>query len=507
MRSVRGTFLAVVALSLAGQLCTVAYEVAVAGRLGTGDEADALALGLTLVVAVANELVTWISILFVPQYIEARIRAGQVAAAAFLRATAVILVAGTALLGGVLYAAAPPLIIHLAPALAAGDATGLLRLFAALVVLLPLSALLAVTLQAQQRFVTAGTRQLCWYGATLLSLFVLGPAFGAAAVPLGMIAGIVLFSAILAVRLWSEPGGADPGEPATPRLWRMAAWLPPLALASGANYVNITVERALAARLPEGSLAALTYAYRLLNFPVTLFVLTATTMLFPRLALHVARDDIPALEAMVVRALRLTLVLAVPCAGLTVVLAEPAVRVLLERGAFTPESTRLTATALAWYAPGLVGLVGIQVLARAYHALQAIGRMAAIGIAVSAFNVLLMVALTRGLGLRGLAAAATITATVLFVAMLLGVRRWLPGLDLRAVAGCGGRSIAAAIVATGLAAVVSLSMAPGVVALAAATVLGLAAYLLVLTRLSRDDLWLVVGFVAPALVQRSTDPP
>ena len=61
VRSVRGTFLAVVALSLAGQLCTVAYEVAVAGRLGTGDEADALALGLTLVVAVANEIVTWIS--------------------------------------------------------------------------------------------------------------------------------------------------------------------------------------------------------------------------------------------------------------------------------------------------------------------------------------------------------------------------------------------------------------------------------------------------------------
>src|SRR5712692_7848908 len=88
VRSVRGTFLAVVTLSLAGQLCAVAYEVAVAGRLGTGSEADALALGLTLVVAVANEIVTWISILFAPQYIEARLRTGMVAATAFLRATA-----------------------------------------------------------------------------------------------------------------------------------------------------------------------------------------------------------------------------------------------------------------------------------------------------------------------------------------------------------------------------------------------------------------------------------
>ena len=506
MRSVRGTFLAVVTLSLAGQLCAVAYEIAVAGRLGTGAEADALALGLTLVVAGANEIVTWISILFAPQYIEARTRTGPVAAAAFLRATALILIVGTALLGGALYAAAPPLIARLAPALAAGDAVRLLRLFASLVLLLPLSALLAATLQAQQRFVTAGTRQLCWYGATLLSLLVLGGALGAAAVPLGMIAGIVLFCTILAARLGSGSGGADPGEPVTPRLRRMAAWLPPLALASGVNYVNVTIERALAARLPEGSLAALTYAYRLLNFPVTLFVLTATTMLFPTLARHVARDDLPALEAMVSRALRLTLVIAVPCAGLAVVLAEPAVRLLLERGAFTPESTRLTATALAWYAPGLVGLVGIQVLARAYHALQAIGQMTSIGVAVSAFNVLLMVLLSRALGLRGLAAAATIAATVLFVAMLLGVRRRLPGLDLSAIVGCGGRSLAAAVVATGLAAVVSLSVAPGVTALAAATIAGLSAYLLVLARLSRDDLWLVVGFVAPMLGRRSTDP-
>lgn len=504
MRSVRVTFLAVVALSLAGQLCAVAYEVAVAGRLGTGHEADALAFDLTLVVALASEIVTWISILFAPQYIEARIRAGKVSADAFVRAAALILLAGTALLAGVIYAAASPLIARLAPTLIAGDAAHLLRLFAPLIVLLPFSALLAVTLQAQQRFVTAGLRQLCWYGVTLLSLLVLGPALGAASVPLGMIAGIVLFSAILTVHLWSGSGGTDSREPAGPRLRRMAVWLTPLALASGANYVSVTFERALAARLPEGSLAALTYAYRLLNFPVTLFVLTATSMLFPTLAGHAARDDTPALEAIVARALRLTFVIAAPCAGLAVVLAEPAVRLLLERGAFTSESTRFTAIALAWYAPAFVGLVGVQVLARAYHALQAIRRMVAIGIAVSALNVVLMVSLTRVFGLRGLAAAATITATVLFVAMLLGLCRRLPGLDVHAVAGCGGRSIAAALVATGLVAAIPLPPAPGVAAVAATAVVGLAAYALVLARLSRDDLRLAVGFVAPALVRHSS---
>jgi hypothetical protein len=50
-----------------------------------------------------------------------------------------------------------------------------------------------------------------------------------------------------------------------------------------ANYVNVSVERGIAARLPEGSLAALTYAFRLLHFPVNLLLMNATLVLLPSL--------------------------------------------------------------------------------------------------------------------------------------------------------------------------------------------------------------------------------
>jgi peptidoglycan biosynthesis protein MviN/MurJ (putative lipid II flippase) len=60
--------------------------------------------------------------------------------------------------------------------------------------------------------------------------------------------------------------------------------------------------------MPEGSLAALTYAFRLLHFPVNLLLVNATLVLLPSLAGHVAREEHEALEALLVRALRLTLV-------------------------------------------------------------------------------------------------------------------------------------------------------------------------------------------------------
>ena len=138
----------------------------------------------------------------------------------------------------------------------------------------------------------AGLRQLCWYGVTLIALLALGARIGANAIPLGMVAGLAIYCAVLVTGtrgvfagVGGDDGRPDPGlEPPAGLV------LLPLVLASAANYVNIGVERGIAARLPEGSLAALTYAFRLLHFPVNLLVLmNATSILFPALAEHAAQ--------------------------------------------------------------------------------------------------------------------------------------------------------------------------------------------------------------------------
>jgi putative peptidoglycan lipid II flippase len=364
-------------------------------------------------------------------------------------------------------------------------------------------------LQARERFVLAGLRPLCWYGGALGALLVLGPRWGAGAVPVGMIAGVIVFCVAL-VRAGSVADGraagagsttAGAGRPA------LAPLLVPLVLASTANYVNVGVERALAARLPEGSLAALTYAFRLVHFPVTLVLMNATTILLPALSMHAARQESRPLADMLGRALRLALLFAIPLAALSVALAEPVIQLLLERGAFTSQSTRLTATALVWYAPSLIGVAGVQVLARGYQALQAIPRMAGIGIAAVALNLVLMPALTAALGFRGLPLATSTTTVVLLAAMLLGLRARLPGLASRRVVESVVRTGAAA-----LAAMVSAWLvrdAVGASALArfvAGAAAGVAVYACVLWWLARDDARLALDFVMPLRWRRASTP-
>ena len=421
----RATFLTVVGVTLAGHFVALGFEIAAAARFGTGREADALAFALTLFVTLSAEVVSWISTLFVPLYVAARTTSAERAPVLLrhtIAAVGIVTGAGALLLG----LAAPALVTTLAPALGARG-VAVLRAFAPLLFALPMAGLFAAALQAHGRFVAPSLRQLAWYGGALVGVLALGATRGAVAVPLGMHVGALLFALGLAALLYRI--GALDREPFTRRagdggvsLGRLGALAVPVVLLSAAAAVNVAVERALAARLPEGSLAALTYGYRLLHFPLALFVVNATAMLLPRLADHAVRGDRGAVEALTSRALRITIVFAVPVAALALALAEPLTQVLLERGAFTAVSTSMTATAIAWYAPSVVAMAVAQILFRTYQALHALWALAGTVGAGIAVNLALMPLLTTALGLRGLALASSVSGVVLVVVMLLGLR-------------------------------------------------------------------------------------
>jgi putative peptidoglycan lipid II flippase len=497
----RATFLAVVGVTLAGHLVALGFEIAAAARFGTGREADALAFALTLFITMTAEVVGWVSTLFVPLYIETR-AASAARAAGLARRVLVALAAVTGAAALLLALAAPVVVAALAPALGARG-VAVLRAFAPLLVVLPLAALFAATLQAHGRFVAASLRQLSWYGGGLAGLLVLAGALGAVAAPLGMLVGALAFAAALAVatrrvvRLREAEGGG-------PSLGRIAALLTPLALLSGAAIVNVAVERALAARLPEGSLAALTYAYRLLHFPLALFVVNATTMLLPRLAGHAVRGEAGAVEALTGRALRIAVVFAVPLAALAWALAEPATHLLLERGAFTAASTAATATAITWYAPGVVALALAQILFRAYQAVHALWRLAAAVGAGIGVNLVLMPALTALLGFRGLPLASSLSAFVLVAFMLLGLRGRVRG----AADALATRSTIAVLVAGaagGAAAWLARGVGGGaaVPGLVAGLLAGAGVYVAALAALAPAEARVALAIVVPAASGRS----
>jgi putative peptidoglycan lipid II flippase len=127
-------------------------------------------------------------------------------------------------------------------------------------------------------------------------------------------------------------------------------------------------------------------------------------------------------------------------------LAEPAVRLLFERGAFGAASTDLVWPALVVYGVAVFAHAGIEIASRGYYALADTRTPVMFAVAAVILNIVLCAAFVAPFGLQGLAAATSIAAVVEF-ALLLVVLEWkLGGLRARGVGASALRTIAATAV-------------------------------------------------------------
>jgi putative peptidoglycan lipid II flippase len=121
--------------------------------------------------------------------------------------------------------------------------------------------------------------------------------------------------------------------------------------------------------------------------------------------------------------LRLTVLLALPCAVALLVFPNALVAVLYHRGAFTPDDVAHTVTALMGYGVGLMGLVCIKILAPGFYARQDIRTPVKIAVVVLALTQVMNAIFVPYLGHAGLAlsigVAALINAAWLFVGLRL----------------------------------------------------------------------------------------
>jgi putative peptidoglycan lipid II flippase len=115
---------------------------------------------------------------------------------------------------------------------------------------------------------------------------------------------------------------------------------------------------------------------------------------------------------------------------LLVVLAEPIIRLIFERGQFDESSTRRAAFALACLAPGLVAFSMVNVLARAFYALGDTQTPMKIGAVCLGLNLIFALWLILPLRQGGLGIANTLTAAWNVGLLLYALRRKLARLDL-----------------------------------------------------------------------------
>lgn len=141
----------------------------------------------------------------------------------------------------------------------------------------------------------------------------------------------------------------------------------PGVISGGITQINIVVGTIIAS-LQAGAVSYLYYADRLYQLPLGIVGVAVGVVLLPELVRNLRDGDRTAVMDSQNRSLEFALMWTLPAAVALLLAAEPIIRVLFERGAFTPADTPATAWALAAFAIGLPAFVLIKVLQPAFFA-------------------------------------------------------------------------------------------------------------------------------------------
>lgn len=241
-----------------------------------------------------------------------------------------------------------------------------------------LAALLAGMLNAYGHFAAAAAAPVLLNIDLIAVLLVFGKTDGSGSGPAAEFAGVALSWGVVVagiaqfgVLYWAtRRAGIAPRlvRPRfTPRMRQLLIVATPAALAGGVVQINLLVGRQVASFF-DGAVAWLAYADRLYQLPLGVVGIAVGVVLLPDLSRRLAAGDDHGGRFAFSRAGEVSLALTLPAAFALVVVAEPLVSVLFERGAFDAEDTRKTALAVAIYGLGLPAFVMQKVLQPLYFA-------------------------------------------------------------------------------------------------------------------------------------------
>lgn len=150
---------------------------------------------------------------------------------------------------------------------------------------------------------------------------------------------------------------------------RVMRLMAPAIIGTSAIQVKVLVDTIVVSGI-EGGVSWLSYAFRLMQFPIGVFGVAIGTAAIPTLSRLASENNFDKFRSTLSGAIKLVFLLTIPSACGLIVLGEPIISLIYERGKFDAFDTNMTAWALSAYSLGLVGYAAIKVLSPSFYALD-----------------------------------------------------------------------------------------------------------------------------------------
>lgn len=408
-----------ISLTFIGMLLSLALDILIATKLGTGPATDALIVALSLPLSVEMVLRAGTNFSLVPVLLERQASLGSKEFKLFVSGLLnFVLVIGMGL-AVVIELSAPVIATLMAPGLTPEGRTNcilLLRICAPMIIFALGITVLAVVLNAWRKFSLTALRNAVAPAVVLTALAVLWNRKDITVwLAMAHVAGFAIFFYILL------HGARRMGHR---QHW--SAWISKEELRCLGETISLPtlgffvrqsthfVDRFLASLMGAGGVSSYYFAFRIFSAMTTLIGYSIATTSLPAMSEHVLAGNMNKMAAVIRRNMLHAFFLTLPVIVFILIFKHEIIRVLYGRGAFSEESIRQTSQVLFWLAAGMLYACLIPVLSSGLFAQRALGKMFRIQAVAAGVNIVLAMVFSRIWGLNGIAAA---TSAASFFAM------------------------------------------------------------------------------------------
>ena len=312
----------------------------------------------------------------------------------------------------------------------------LLRIQLVSAVLFGLGGLIVGILNAHQVFLIPALTPSMYQLGMIFGVLVLAPTMGIYGLAWGVVIGAGLYLLLQIPSLLKQKGAYSPTfgleNESVREVFRLMG---PRILGVGVVQLNFWVNTWLASQMAPGSVAGLAFGFSLMLMAQAAIAQSVAIAAMPTFSAQFALGKLDEMRASLASSIRGVIFLALPASIGLILLREPLVAMLYQRGQFDARMTGLVAWALLWYAGGMIGHSVMEVLTRAFYAQHDTKTPVIVGVVAMGLNVIFSFAfsaLFKRIGWMphgGLALANSLATALEVTALLIIMRKRLNGIN------------------------------------------------------------------------------
>lgn len=234
-----------------------------------------------------------------------------------------------------------------------------------------------------------------------------------------------------------------------PGLHKILKLMIPATIGLSATQINIFVNTNFASTCGDGAVSWIYYAFRLVQLPIGVFGVALSIAMLPILAKQAAQKDIAKMKSTMVSSLSLVFALTLPATAWFILLSEPIIRLIFERGAFTAFDTIATAKTLNYFSIGLFAYSANKVLVPAFYALDKTKYPVIASFIAVGFNIIIVTYTIETFRHLAIAFSTSCTMLINFIFLMTVLYKSMGGYPLKKLlvdlvkigTGCAGLSV------------------------------------------------------------------